>query len=201
MVMKEGFFRATGRGLALFGLVIGLLAVLPAAPACAEAPELPLRLSAVAANVSNVGRAGMARLDITVNRWSTDEERATLFEALKDPARRSLPNALFDREPVGRIREIQGTGEDLRYSRIIPTENGQQIILATDRPLGFMEAMRSSRTTDYNVTLVILNLNQDLEGEGQLLVGAELSWDEEKNQITIEHFASQPVRLTTVKPR
>lgn len=38
----------------------------------------PFRLTAVALNMSNVGRTGMGTIDITIDRWSTDERNALL---------------------------------------------------------------------------------------------------------------------------
>jgi hypothetical protein len=182
---------------------LGLVAVLGlvATPLAAEDDELPLNFDATAINLSNVGPRGSARLQIRVTRWSTDEERAALMEALKQPGERTLPNALFRQDQVGTIRESQSTGEVLRYARRITNEEGQQIILATDRPLAFAETWRASRSRSYNVTLVVLNLDAEGRGEGQIMAGAELSWDEEKNQLVLEHFATEPIRLTTVRQR
>lgn len=186
---------------ALTALGLVLVLSLVATPLAAEDDELPLNFDATAINLSNVGPRGSARLQIRVTRWSTDEERAALMEALKQPGERSLPNALFQQEQVGTIRESGQTGEVLRYARRITTEEGQQIILATDRPLAFVETARSSRSRRYNVTLVVLDLDAESRGEGQIMAGSELSWDDEKNQLVIEHFATQPIRLTTVRQR
>jgi hypothetical protein len=171
-----------------------------AAPA-AEAASLPMRFRANAINMSNVSGAGRrsAQIDLTIERWSTNEERAALFEALKEPGPRSLPDALFSQESVGTIRESQSLGETLRYSRWIATTDGQRIILALDRPMGFVEMARSARTRDYNVTLIQLDLNAEGQGEGLIMLGAEFTWDDAANQIVITNFASDPIRLTRVR--
>ena len=118
------------------GLFVGLVVL--AFPA--EAEDLPLRFDAIAVNMSNVGPRGQQRLDITVSRWSTDEERAKLMETLKTQVRtgsREVANTLFGKDSVGTIRETQSLAYDLRYSRALPNEDGQQIILATDRRIAF----------------------------------------------------------------
>ncbi len=199
--MRNGRVTFVGSAAALTALGVGLVLSLVATPLPAEDDDLPWRFSAVSVNMSNVGPRGTARLDITVNRWSTDEERATLLEALKEGGRRSLPNALRAQGSVGRFREVRGLGEDLFYSRIIPTEEGHQILMATDRPLAFAEVRRSARTRDYNVTIIQLTLDAEGSGEGSIMAGAQLSWDEAKSQIVIEHFASEPLRLTSVNRR
>jgi hypothetical protein len=185
-------------------LGLGTLVGLVALSVPAEAEELPLRFNAIAVNMSNVGPRGQQRLDITVNRWSTDEERARLMETLKAQVRtgsREIANTLFSKDSVGTIRETGSLAYDLRYSRAFPNEEGRQIILVTDRPIAFAETWRASRTLDYNVSLIILNVDAEGRGEGQIMLGAQFSWDEEKNQVTIEHFASEPIRLTSVRLR
>ena len=182
-------------------LALGFALSLVAAPAPAE-EGLPASFSAIAVNMGVRGPRGQIRIDMTVNRWSSDEERAVLIEAAKASGSRSLADALRQQERVGRIREIQGLGWDLQYSRVFPTpDGGQQIVLATDRPLDFAEMARATRSRDYNVTLIVLTLDAEGSGEGQLMLGAEFSWNEEKNQLTIEHFSSEPVRLTSVSRR
>ena len=183
-----------------------LMLVVGAAPLPAEEEELPLNFDVVAVNMSNVGQRGQARLQIRVNRWSTDEERAKLMEALKaqtGQARdRTLANTLFGKETVGTIREQQSLSYDLRYSRSATAPDGtRQIILATDRSIGFAESWRSSRTLDYNVSLIVLSLDEEGRGDGQLMLGAEFVWDEEKNQVVITNFSSDPIRLTNVRLR
>ncbi len=179
-------------------LVLGFVA----APLPAE-EELPLNFDAVAVNMSNMGPRGQIRVQIRVNRWSSDEERATLMEALVEQTRggRDLANTLFSKESVGTFRELQSLAYDLRYARSNPIEGGRQIILATDRRIGFEEAWRASRTLDYNVSLIILNVDEDGRGDGQIMLGAEFGWNEEKNLVEIEHFASQPIRLNNVRLR
>lgn len=185
----------TALGIALgFGFV--------AAPVQAE-EELPLQFDAVAVNMSNVGPRSQVRVQIRVDRWSTDEERATLMQALEGQRRggRELANTLFSKEPVGTFRELQSLAYDLRYARSNPIEGGRQIILGTDRRIGFEEAWRASRTLDYNVSLIVLNVDEDGRGDGQIMLGAEFSWNEDENLIEIEHFASEPLRLNNVRLR
>jgi len=187
----------------VLGLALALGSV--GSPLPAEDEGLPLNFDAIAVNMSNVGPRGQTRLQVRVTRWSTPEERATLMEALKANQgrfNRELANTLFDKESVGTIREIQRLSYDLRYSRSVPTaEGGQQILLATDREIAFAESWRSSRTLDYNVTLIILNVDAEGKGEGQILLGVDMVWNEEKNQVEIEHFSSEPIRLTSVRMR
>jgi hypothetical protein len=200
--MLDRLVSLLGSTVVLVALAVGLIVGMPASPLAAEDDDLPINFDATAINLANVGPRGSARLQIRVTRWSTDEERAELMEALKEGGERTLPDALFQQERVGTIREVQGIGENLRYSRRLTSAEGQQqIVLATDRPLAMVETWRSTRTRRYNVTVIILQLDAEGQGEGQIMTGSELTWDEEKNQLVIEHFASEPVRLTSVRQR
>lgn len=181
---------------------VALLVGMFATPLPAEEEGLPLNFDAVAVNMSNVGPRGQMRLQIRVDRWSSEEERAKLQEVMKTQAgRRDLANKLFGKESVGTIRESQSLAYDLRYSRVLPSEVGQMIVLATDRRIAFAETWRSSRTLDYNVSLIVLNLDEEGRGDGQIMLGAQLDWDETNNQLIITNFASEPIRLTRVRMR
>lgn len=186
-------------------LLLGLAIGLAASPLPAEDEELPLNFDVVAVNMSNVGPRGQVRLQIRVNRWSTDEERAKLIEAMKTQSGRArdrgLADTLFGKESVGTIRESTSLAYDLRYSRVFPSETGNTIVMATDRRIQFAEAWRSTRTLDYNVSLIILNLDEEGNGDGQIMLGAQFAWNEADQQLVIENFASEPIRLTRVRKR
>ena len=172
--------------------------------AAAEELDPPLRFDAQAINMSNIQARGTAtaRINIVVNAWTSDEDRQLLLDALKEGGRRSLPDALTSQDRVGTIRESRSRAEFLRYSRRFDLpDGGQRIILATDRPMGFLEMSRSLRTQDYNVSVVQLTLNADGEGEGSIFLGAQIVWDEENRQIVVEGFATEPIRLTRVRSR
>ncbi len=203
MSMKGRFDSFSGRFLAAVGCVAWLL--LTSVPAPAAEPELPLDFDAIAVNMSNIGPRGQIRLQIRVTRWSTEEERNALLEILKSQSgrrgERQLADALFSKESVGTIRESRTLAYDLRYSRLVPSEVGRLVVLATDRRIGFVESWRSARTLDYNVTLIILNLDENGRGDGQIMLGAQFAWDEDNEQLVIENLASEPIRLTRVQVR
>ena len=187
-------------------LVHGLMLVVGAAPLPAAEEELPLNFDVVAVNMSNVGQRGQARLQIRINRWSTDEERAKLMEALRaqtGQARdRTLADTLFGKETVGTIREQQSLSYDLRYSRsAMAPDGGRQIILATDRPVTFQEAYQDTMAGDFDVSVVILTLDANGKGDGILSYGTELKWDDKTGMISPTNVSSQPIKLTNVRPK
>ena len=161
----------------------------------AGAEELPLTFRAQAMNPN---RGGTARFDIRLQRWTTGEERDTLLAALQEDD--TLARTMGGLDRVGTLRPIRSTAENLRYSRDVPTEDGgRMIILATDRPMAFVEAWGLTRTRRNDITVIQMTLDAEGSGEGVMMIGANVSWNEETDSIEVEHFSSQPIRLTSIE--
>ena len=142
-----------------------------------------------------------ATVDFTVTRWSTDAERAQLLAIIKenkDPTDKLL-RALQKLPKVGYIRTPDRLAWDLHYARQSPLdEGGRQIVLATDRPMGFWEARNQPRSYDYPFTIVQVHLDRNDTGSGKILAGTKIYIDK-KNNLVLENFAQQPVRFNEIK--
>ncbi len=153
------------------------------------------------------GRSVSVQINIT--RWTTDEEREELLVQLIENGQEALNKALNKQEETGWIRATGPTrtgmrnnfpSERLRYAREFKGEDGKRrIILALDRPISMAEAMYQPRWRDYDVTLIVLDLDAEGKGEGQLAMGVRLEVDREKNQLVIENFGTEPVRLMSLR--
>ncbi len=168
--------------------------------------------TAAAININNNPRSGpagnrptTARLTIQIERWSSDDERTGLLTILKEEqntnrANQNLLRALQGLPRVGRIRESNSLGWDLRYARQNPLpDGGRQIILATDRPISFWEARNQPRTIDYPFTILEMRLDKANQGEGKMLADTQISIDPKTNEIVLEHFDLAPVRLNQIR--
>ena len=156
------------------------------------------RFTAVAVNISNVGRTGATPVDIVIERWTTDAERDRLMAIFKERGDKALLDALRDLPRVGTISTPGSLGYDLRYARQLPGgDGGRRIVLATDRPVGFWEAVHAPRTLDYPFTLIEMHVNKDGTGEGKLALAAKLTLND--NVLVIEDYANQPVMLNEVR--
>lgn len=142
-----------------------------------------------------------AVIDFTIERWSTDEERNQLLSIIsenKDPTQ-PLLRALQKMPKVGYIRTQQTLAWDLRYAHQFKLdEGGRRIVLATDRPIGFREAVNQPRTIDYPFTIIEIRLNPNDEGEGKILAGTKIFVDKNKT-IVLENYGQQPVRFNEIK--
>jgi hypothetical protein len=145
-----------------------------------------------------------ATLDISIERWSTDAERDALLSILVEEkdvnrANQALLKALQKMPKAGYIRTPQTLAWDIRYARQNPLpEGGRQIVVGTDRPIGFWEARNQPRSMDYPFTVLELRLNKEDKGEGKMLSGTKLYIDPKTKSLVLENYAQQPVRLNEI---
>ncbi len=152
---------------------------------------------------ASLGTGRSSVINVTVNRWSTDEERESLLTTLQEFGSDKLVDALQKiRPPVGFMRTPNSRGYTLYYARNIPNPDGsRRVVIATDRPVAFGEAANSTRSMQYRVTLIELHLDKDGKGEGKMVPAAKISWDKDKKKLEIENYGALPVDLMSVKAK
>jgi hypothetical protein len=188
----------THRIVAFAALTAGLAAAPARAPA--QTSGTPERFTALAVNMSNVGRTGATTVQITVNRWSTDAERDRLMTTLLEQGPEKLLETLQKMPRVGYFRTPNSIGYDLHYARRTPLpDGGERVVLATDRRISFWEAANRPRSIDYPFTLIELRIRPDGDGEGKMSLATKITADKENNIIVLEDYGNQPVLLTSVK--
>jgi len=183
-------------------LVIVSAAILTLAVGTRVAKAMALeRYVALAVNLGGTpGPTGAGTVEITIDNWSTDAQRDQLMKTLIDKGPEKLLDTLQKMPRVGSIRTPNSIGYDLRYARKNPLdEGGDQIVLATDRYIGFWEASNRPRTVDYPFTVIEMRVAKDGVGEGKMSLFTKITYDKKKNQIVLEDYGSQPVLLTQVR--
>jgi hypothetical protein len=148
-------------------------------------------------------------MDISITRWSTDEERKLLITTFLEKGPDKLLDVLQDQKDCGFIRIPGYNGPDaqairmgwrLRYTRQVPLpEGGRKILIMTDRYISMWEARNNPRSRDYPFTLIEIHLDKDGKGQGKASVATKITFDKEKNQLELENYSSEPVRLNEVK--
>jgi hypothetical protein len=166
---------------------------------CSAADPKPIEAYTAFAASLGTGRAGL--VNITLYRWSADEEREMLLSTLQEFGRDKLVDALQKIRPrVGFVRTANSMGWDLYYARDHRNPDGtRRVVLATDRPVTFGEVSRNTRSMDYRVTIIEIHLDANGKGEGKLVPAAKITWDKDAKKLEIENYNALPVDLLQVK--
>jgi hypothetical protein len=187
--------------LALAALTMSVTFGAPAAGVSAQ--NVGEKFTAFAINMNSGPKT--ATVDIKIDRWSTDAEREQLLSILveeKDQyrANQALLKAIQKLPKVGYLRTPETLSWDIHYARQNPMEDGgRQIVVATDRPVGFREARNQPRTMDYPFTVIEMRLNKEDKGEGKMLAGTKIYIDSKTKNLVLENYAQQPVRLNEIR--
>jgi hypothetical protein len=189
----------------IMGVTLLVAFALVATPIVAKDKNKSIEQYQANAIVQTGGGSSVAQINIY--RWSTDEERAELLEAIEkateDPPKnsREIAKALRGQKKVGYAFFAGKQGYPLRYARSFDLGGGKrQIILATDRPVSFQEVYQQSQLGDFDVSLVVLNLDESGKGDGRLSLGTEVKWNDQEGKIEITNVTSQPIKLGDVRP-
>ena len=182
------------------GLAVFLgLAVLLSGGVTAQSNQPPEEFSAAAIMNNNLG-SGAGRVIMRVERWSSEAERGQLTRTLLKDGPHSLLDELREMKSVGTIRTPDSLGYDLRYAHQEPGEaGGRRVVLATDRPIGFWEAVNQPRTVDYPFTVIQMQIDKSGEGRGTLAYATKII--ARGNTIELENFATSPVMLNDIRAK
>ena len=136
------------------------------------------------------GRIGgqTLNLDIHIDKYTSDQEIQEYLVLLQEAGQDELRKTL-EKVSVGRIAPVGRTGTDLSIARVYQTVEGKIIRLLTPRPVSFFEAYRSGRSMDYPFTIMEIRLSKDGKGEGSIMAGAQLRFDNE-GQLNIKSYGN-----------
>ena len=177
------------------------LVLLMGAVAVPGREEKPIENFTAFAASLGTGKAGLVQIGIY--RWSTDEERERLLTTLQEFGRDKLIDELQKiRPPVGYIRTPTSLAYDLYYARNHPaSDGGRRIVLATNRRVSFREAANSTRSMQYQFTLIEIHIDKNGKGDGKIVPAAKITWDKDAKRIEIENYSALPVDLLQVNQK
>lgn len=167
--------------------------------------------TAFAVNMGGTGPAGATTFEITIDRWSTDVERAMLLTTLKEKGHNEFMKALRKQKDAG---FLQGHGvaaavnpfpsTRLHYAFESEEKGERHIVLVTDRYIGMREAMSNDRSMEYDTTVLMMQFPttgdqkaQD-KGKGLLYWAMKLGVDKKTGKISVEEWGNEPIRLTEI---
>lgn len=165
----------------------------------ASAQTTPQRFTAFAALVNHVPGDKSATVEITIDRWSTDDERQTLIKTFHRGGIEALQDALEGTDSVGTLRTPDGASWDLHYAAQAPLgDDGRRIFLATDTPVQLWEVYDNTGSTDSLFSFLEIRLDED-SGQGRIARGNDVELGADGRHLQIDDYAEQPVPLQKVR--
>ena len=177
--------------LAVGGLLLG------SAPATAQKVSELYRANAMVPGV--VGPDAASLVDIRISRFSTQEEEATLVEALKVGGPERLFKEMKKQKKTGFIALRGDRGYPTYYTQEQSEGGMRNIFILTDREIYFEEVYNREITMQFPFTMITMIMDQEGNGQGTAILGAELMWDEAKDVLRITGYSAEPIRLEGVK--
>jgi hypothetical protein len=150
------------------------------------------------------------RIDIYIQRWSTDEE----LDALRGKLLTGYPGELLPaleqlrrRAGVVLMPGVQAHGarvrtrtpKNLLFAREIVTPTGRQVIVASDEHLGLGEASLEARREIHEFNLLDIRFGADDTGVGKLATATDVVYSPATKILEVKNYATKPVRLIDVR--
>ena len=191
-----------------------LLVSIPVRPAAIQADQPTatdkVTITGWALNMSNVATGANQTIRINIDKWSNEKQRELLINTFLEKKQKGLLSVLEDQPELGRFNfpgymgpdpnNVMRLGTDIRYAMSFAGEDGgRRIVIITPRVIGFREAVNQPRTADYPFTLFEMRFDKAGNGEGKMAYGTQILFDKKKNNIVLENYSSEPVRLNKLK--
>jgi hypothetical protein len=191
------------------GLLVGAVSCLSMATDVGAARRTGFAAQFTARAISVSSPEDVGRIDIYVERWSTDEELEKLLGTLEKGGSGKLLTVLEarrDRAGVVLMPGVQGHGDRVRtptpknfqFAREIITPAGRQVILASDERLGLGESQLDARKEIYQFSLMDIRFGPDGKGVGKLAAAGDVVYNPKTKIIELKDYDKKPVRLVNV---
>jgi len=155
------------------------------------------------ASVKTPGGASVtAPVVITIDRWTTDDERDKAVMALKAGGTPAVQNVLAAMPDAGTL-QLGQIKTPIRFARSLPVAGGRVVTLVTAQPVYYVGAGMPGATNPadkagYSVAVVIFQVDAEGKGEaGDLAPAAKVKLDD-KSGFVVEDYGAEAVRLTSI---
>jgi hypothetical protein len=147
------------------------------------------------------GASATAPVTITVDRWTTDAERAKAVEALKkgDAALKATLDAL----PAAGTLQVGGRSTPLHFARTLTTGGGKLVTVVATEPLAFLGAGMATPKprAGYQYTFATFEVGADGKGTtGDLAPAAKLKIGT-GDAVVIDDYGAEAIRLTAISSK
>jgi hypothetical protein len=140
-------------------------------------------------------------VNLIIEEFSTAEDQKALLEAFSQKSNEGLVNALSKMKSKGRMAITGTLGYDVNYIKKFDMPDGStKIRMVTDRPIRFGELWSDSRSMDYSLSGVEINLSPNKDkNSGILLPACKFKIDKE-NHLQLELLQNE-WKLVAVRER
>jgi hypothetical protein len=187
-----------------------VLTALPEAQGDAPFGNDKVTILGTALNMSNTATGANQTIRINIDRWSTPAQRQHLITTFLEKKQEGLLKELEKQPELGRFNfpgymgpdpnNTMRLGTDIRYARNFAGEDGgRRIVIITPRIIGFREEVNNPRTTDYPFSVFEMRFDRAGAGQGKLAYGTRILFDKKKNNVELENYGTEPVRLNNLK--
>jgi hypothetical protein len=160
--------------------------------------DLPRQFAATAFGQAGSMAGKSFGVTVYITAWTSDDQVKDYVSVLKEKGPNGLVSAMEKANDVGRLSPAGFVGSGFRFARFRPTANGgAHIVMVTNRPMSFGELYNGTRSTDYQFGIVVLDVDKNGKGTGQLAPVCKIKFNK-KNELEIENFGQKPFRLANV---
>jgi hypothetical protein len=177
-----------------------ILTVLMLSSGAAQEPQAPVpaQYSANAIGQSGTVAGKSFGLNVYIDAVSPEGQVDELIEILRQKGQDGLVSALEKSKDVGRIAPTGSVGTTMRVVLINPRpDGGQHIVLATNRPIAFGELYNGTRSRDYPIGILVLNVDGNGKGTGTFAPLCKVKFNKKK-ELVVEHYGQKPFRVVNV---
>lgn len=177
-----------------------IFAALTLATARAQEPKPPVPAQYAATAVGQAGAAAGKTfgMNIYIEGTTSNGDRDELIGILKQKGQDGVVSKLEDNKDLGRVAPTGSVGTGMRFARIRPgKDGGLHIVMATNRPISFPELWNGTRSRDYPIGIVVLDVNKDGKGTGSFAPACKVKFNK-KGELEIENYGQKPFRLANV---
>ena len=121
------------------------------------------------------GKSVTTTLTVTLEQTMPEAERLAIVEQVKkDPD--SAKSVLAGKPQLGVI-QAEDKSVPIRYAYISPLDDGQNVLVISDEPMGFIGGSRKSKK-GFELTYAMIAVKASGEGKGEIGPAAKIKWME-----------------------
>jgi hypothetical protein len=138
------------------------------------------------------------RLDVVIDRWSTDADRDQVIKMIAGNGVGNLLDAFRTSPRAGTLHWPAGTQYAVYYARReARADGGSDVVLVVDRPL-WMWWDTTTGSTSYPFSVIHIRLGKDGNGEGRVSLNVPVTSDTALG-VALADFSKAPVVLADVR--